>query len=58
MTTLNMKAEQLENYEKMIPLQRIGTTEDVANVAYFLGTSSSFITGTIMTVDGGLNLTF
>ena len=52
-----MKAEQIQNYEKIIPLQRIGSAEEVANAVYFLGTSS-FITGTIMVVDGGLNLMF
>ncbi|KAH7646439.1 carbonyl reductase family member 4 [Dermatophagoides farinae] len=57
MTNLSMKAEQIQNYEKIIPLQRIGSAEEVANAVYFLGTSS-FITGTIMVVDGGLNLMF
>jgi NAD(P)-dependent dehydrogenase (short-subunit alcohol dehydrogenase family) len=37
-----------------IPLQRIGTTEDVANAALFLASElSSYITGTSMLVSGG-----
>ena len=57
MTTTNIKPEQLEYYRKSIPLQRIGSVEDVANATYFIATSP-FITGTILTVDGGLSLTF
>jgi NAD(P)-dependent dehydrogenase (short-subunit alcohol dehydrogenase family) len=36
------------------PLQRIGTPEDVAqSVLYFAGEASSWVTGTILVVDGG-----
>jgi NAD(P)-dependent dehydrogenase (short-subunit alcohol dehydrogenase family) len=39
---------------KATPLRRLGTPEEVAQVALFLGTSdSSFVTGAIITVDGG-----
>lgn len=40
---------------KRIPLQRFGTVEDIANlVAYIADPDSSFITGTTLSVDGGL----
>ena len=39
---------------KMIPLQRFGTVEDIANAAVFLcSPAASYITGTILVVDGG-----
>jgi glucose 1-dehydrogenase len=38
-----------------IPLQRLGTPEDVASVAVFLASDeSSYMTGTTTFVDGGL----
>ena len=57
MTRENVSDVQLENIKKLIPLQRIGLPEEVANVAYFL-TGNSFITGAVINVDGGLSLTF
>jgi 3-oxoacyl-[acyl-carrier protein] reductase len=42
---------------KYIPMRRIGTPEDIARVAVFLASSdSSYITGQVLTVDGGLTL--
>ena len=46
-----------EEWEKMIPLRRGGTPEDVANVSLFLASElSSYITGQVMTVCGGMNM--
>jgi 3-oxoacyl-[acyl-carrier protein] reductase len=43
--------------KKFIPLKRIGTPEDVAKVAVFLASAdSAYITGQVLTVDGGLSL--
>ncbi|MCS6976356.1 MAG: 3-oxoacyl-ACP reductase FabG [Gemmatales bacterium] len=43
--------------KKMIPMRRFGTPEDVARVALFLaGPDSAYITGQVITVDGGLSL--
>ena len=41
--------------EKMHPLGRIGTPEDIANaIAYFIDPENSWVTGQILNVDGGL----
>ena len=38
-----------------IPMKRMGTVEDVANLVYFLGSEeSSYITGQVVHVDGGM----
>jgi 3-oxoacyl-[acyl-carrier protein] reductase len=42
---------------KYIPMRRIGKPEDIARVAVFLASAdSSYITGQVLTVDGGLTL--
>ncbi|MBD5406474.1 MAG: 3-oxoacyl-[acyl-carrier-protein] reductase [Treponema sp.] len=44
-----------EEYLKTIPLKRPGKTEDIANVALFFASDmSSYITGQVLGVDGGL----
>ncbi len=43
--------------KKMIPMRRFGTPEDIAKVAVFLASEDSgYITGQVITVDGGLSL--
>ena len=43
--------------KKMIPMKRLGKPEDIARVAVFLaGPDASYITGQVITVDGGLSL--
>jgi 3-oxoacyl-[acyl-carrier protein] reductase len=43
--------------KKVIPMKRIGTPDDIAKVAVFLASSdSAYITGQVITVDGGLSL--
>lgn len=53
--TENLIAATTEAWLKAIPLQRIGTPEDVANCALFLASDlSSYITGQVIQVDGGI----
>lgn len=50
-----------ENYieGKHLPLKRAGKPEEVAGVAWFLaGPDASYITGSVIIVDGGLTITF
>ncbi len=43
--------------KKMIPMRRLGLPEDVARVAVFLASEeSSYVTGQVLIVDGGLSL--
>lgn len=46
---------QKENINTQIPLKRMGTAEDVANLVKFLSSDdSSYITGQVLHVDGGM----
>lgn len=50
-----LKDEIKQDIEKNIPLKRIGTPQDVANVVKFLASEdSSYITGQVLHVDGGM----
>lgn len=43
--------------KKFIPMKRYGQPDDIANMAVFLaGPQSSYITGQVITIDGGLSL--
>jgi len=43
--------------KKFIPMRRIGAPEDIAKVAVFLASAdSAYMTGQVLTVDGGLSL--
>jgi NAD(P)-dependent dehydrogenase (short-subunit alcohol dehydrogenase family) len=44
------------HFAEKTPMQRNGTAEDVAQAVLFFATGSSFITGQILAVDGGLSL--
>ncbi|MGL4422325.1 MAG: 3-oxoacyl-ACP reductase family protein [Gemmataceae bacterium] len=46
-----------DTIKKMIPVKRLGKPEDIANVVVFLcGPGADYITGQVITVDGGLSL--
>jgi 3-oxoacyl-[acyl-carrier protein] reductase len=53
--TARLRPEIQERYHGLIPLERFGAPEDVANAVLFLcSPSSSYITGQVINVDGGL----
>jgi 3-oxoacyl-[acyl-carrier protein] reductase len=55
--TDNMNEKHRDEILKTIPLGRMGTPEDVANcVKFLLSPSAAYITGQILTVDGGLTM--
>ena len=49
-------AEQ-EKYLKRVPLGRVGSPQDVAELVHFLATSATYITGQIIRLDGGRSVT-
>jgi len=43
--------------KKLVPLRRLGTPADIAGVVVFLcSPAAGYITGQVLTVDGGLSL--
>jgi NAD(P)-dependent dehydrogenase (short-subunit alcohol dehydrogenase family) len=52
------REKALQQMAGLQPLGRIGTPEEIAEAIYFLGSDhSSWTTGAVLTVDGGINLT-
>ncbi len=52
--TDKLPPETRENMQSMIPLQRLGRPEDVAELVGFLaGDKAGYITGQVITIDGG-----
>ena len=50
-----LKKEEIEDFILQIPLNRIGKTEDVANLVKFLASDdASYITGQVINTDGGI----
>ena len=55
--TNQLSEEVKAEWAKRIPLRRGGTPEDVANIATFLASDmSSYVTGQVIQVDGGMNM--
>ena len=55
MTSYLKEGEQADKYKAGIPLGKFGTAEDIANVTLFLASDlSSYVTGQVISVDGGL----
>lgn len=53
--TAGLSDELLAEYQKSIPLQRLGTADDVASAVAFLASeNASYITGQVLAVNGGL----
>ena len=54
---LTINPEWVEEQRLKIPLKRLGTPQEVANVAVFLASPlSSFVAGTNLLVDGGIHV--
>ncbi len=49
----HLSPDEISEFVSQIPAGRIGTPEDVANAAFLLSTAGSYITGQILTIDGG-----
>jgi len=50
-----LKDEQKAQLLKQIPMGRLGTVDEIANVALFLASDESkYVTGQVLTVDGGM----
>jgi NAD(P)-dependent dehydrogenase (short-subunit alcohol dehydrogenase family) len=48
--------ETLAELAKQVPLGRLGTPDDIANIVMFLSSAAAgFITGQVLTIDGGLS---
>jgi|ETNvirnome_2_300_1030623.scaffolds.fasta_scaffold19427_2 3-oxoacyl-[acyl-carrier protein] reductase len=57
MTTKNNSREKIKSWEQKIPLGKLATPQDIANVAYFLcSEQNSYITGQNIVVDGGYSV--
>jgi 3-oxoacyl-[acyl-carrier protein] reductase len=55
MTSYLKEGEQADKYKAGIPLGRFGTADDIAKATLFLASDlSSYITGQVISVDGGL----
>ena len=55
--TAALPDEVRREWTQRIPLRRGGTVDDIANVATFLASDmSSYITGQVIQVDGGMNM--
>ena len=53
--TAALSPEVLKQWQDAIPLKRAGTPDDVGNAVLFLASDlSSYITGQVLQVDGGL----
>ncbi|EGV42271.1 SDR family oxidoreductase [Bizionia argentinensis JUB59] len=57
MTRKAMSEEVLATMAKKVPLQKLGTPEDIANVYAFLASDQArYISGATISVDGGITL--
>ena len=53
-----LTGDVIDRVAPVVPMQRIGADADIAGAAIYLASpAAAWITGTILTVDGGLSLT-
>lgn len=58
LTFKNNTKEQIENFVKKIPCERMGAPLEVAKLVYFLAIDNTFITGQNILIDGGYTINF
>jgi pteridine reductase len=46
-----------QNYLRRVPLQRAGTSQEVARLVHFICTDGSYLTGQVIRLDGGRSIT-
>ena len=52
----SLTAEEMEAFTEDIPFKRLATPEEISDLAAFLVTKGTYITGQILTMDGGFTL--
>ena len=57
LTRTNNTNEELNKIKNSIPLKRLGQTNEIAELVYFLSVSNSYITGQNIVIDGGFSCT-
>lgn len=57
LTFKNNTPEQIHELKKQIPLHRLGSVKEIANLVHFLTVPNSFITGQNIIIDGGYSCT-
>jgi len=56
MTSKNNSPDKINEIISMIPMNRLGTPQEIANLAYFLGIEdSNYLTGQNIIIDGGFS---
>lgn len=53
LTKQNNTEEEIKRLEDNLPLKRLGSANDIANLVYFLATQNKYITGQNIIIDGG-----
>lgn len=57
MTRQNNSSETIEGFKQVVPLKRLATPGDIANVVYFLASNqNTYINGQCIIVDGGYSI--
>ena len=57
LTLKNNSKEDLENITKQIPLNRLGSVDEIADLVYFLTIKNTYINGQNIRIDGGYSCT-
>lgn len=52
----NLSADEMKSFTEEIPFSRLASPEEIAELAAFLVTQGTYITGQVLTIDGGFTL--